>query len=95
MVTATEVALLVLVLALLFGAYRLLKTVKPLVINAIVGVIILFVANLVGLGVQITPIAVLVCAIGGVPGAILVIVLASLDVAFVATLAPVASMVPF
>lgn len=91
MVTTTEIALLLLVLALLFGAYRILKTVKPLVVNAIVGVIILFVANVVGFGVQITPIAVLVCAIGGVPGAVLVILLAYLDVAFAATLAPLAA----
>ncbi len=92
MVTTTEIALLLLVLALLFGAYRIVKTVKPLIVNAIVGVIILFVANFLGLGVAITPIAVLVCAVGGVPGAVLVILLAYVDVAFAATLAPLAAL---
>jgi len=91
MVTTTEIALLVLALALLFGAYRIIQTVKPLVVNAIVGVIILLIANFVGLGVQITPIAVLVCAVGGVPGAVLVILLAFLDIAFAGMLAPLLS----
>ena len=92
MVTTTEIALLILVLALLFGTYRITQTVKPLVVNAIVGVIILLVANFVGLGVQITPIAVLVCAVGGVPGAVLVVLLAFLDIAFAGMLAPLASL---
>ena len=94
MVTATEIALLILVLALLFGAFRIIKTVKPLIVNAIVGVIILVVANVagLGLGVAITPIAVLVCAVGGVPGAILVILLAYLEIAFAGTVAPLAAL---
>ncbi|MFQ3320218.1 MAG: hypothetical protein ACI80F_002295 [Natronomonas sp.] len=92
MVTTTEIALLVLVLALLFGAFRIIKAVKPLVVNAIVGVIILFIANFVGLGVEISAVAVLVCAVGGVPGALLVIILAYLDIAFVATMAPLGAM---
>jgi hypothetical protein len=93
MVTTTEIALLALALALLFGAYRIIQTVRPLVVNAIVGVIILLIANFVGLGVQITPIAVLVCAVGGVPGAVLVILLAFLNIAFAGMLAPLLSVV--
>ena len=88
MVTPTEVGLLVLALALLFGAYRIINTIKPLIINAIVGVIVLIVANVGGLGVSITPIAVLVCAVGGLPGAVLVVLLSTLDVAFAGTVAP-------
>ena len=94
MVTTTEIGLLILALALLFGAYRIVNTIKPLIINAIVGVIILVVANVAGLGVgvAITPIAVLVCAVGGVPGAILVILLAYLEIAFAGTVAPLAAL---
>ena len=92
MVTPTEIALLLLVLVLLFGAYTVIKTIKPLIINAVVGLIILVVANVAGLGVAITPIAVLVCAVGGVPGAILVILLAYLEVAFAGMIAPLASL---
>ena len=60
---------------------------RALVVNAIVGLVILFIANVVGLGVQISLISLLVCAIFGVPGAILVILLAVLDIAFAAAVA--------
>jgi len=59
-----------------------------LLANAIVGLVILFVANVVGLGVQISLVTLLICAILGVPGAILVILLALLDVAFMAAILP-------
>jgi len=61
---------------------------RALVVNAIVGLLILFVANAIGLGVQLSIVALLVCAVFGVPGAILVILLAALDVAFAASVAP-------
>lgn len=63
-------------------------SIRALVVNAVVGLVILFLANLLGLGVQISVITLLICAILGVPGAILVIVLALLDVAFAAAIAP-------
>ncbi|PSP80707.1 hypothetical protein BRC88_05750 [Halobacteriales archaeon QS_4_69_225] len=90
MVTTTEIGLLILALALLFGAYRIVNTIKPLIINAIVGVIVLIVANVAGLGVAISAVAVLVCAVGGLPGAVLVILLSVLDIAFAGTVAPLA-----
>ncbi len=89
MVTTVEVALLVAVLALLFGAYTIIKAVKPFIVNAIVGVIVLVIASFLGLGVEITPIAVLICAVGGIPGAILVILLAYLGIAFAGMAVPV------
>lgn len=61
---------------------------RALLVNAVVGLIILIVANAIGLGVQISLVTLLICAILGVPGAILVILLAVLDVAFAASLAP-------
>jgi len=61
-----------------------------LVINAIVGLVILFAANAVGLGVQISAVTLLICAVLGVPGAALVILLALADVAFVAAIVPLA-----
>ena len=63
-------------------------SVTALLINAIVGLVILFLANAVGLGVQISLLTLLICAIFGVPGAILVILLAVLNVAFAATVVP-------
>ena len=61
---------------------------RALAVNAVVGLIILFIANVVGLGVQILLITLLLCAVFGVPGAILVTLLAVLDVAFAAAVAP-------
>jgi hypothetical protein len=89
MVTTLEIGLLVAVLALLFGAYTIIKAVKPFVVNAVVGVIVLVIASFLGIGVEITPIAVLICAVGGIPGAILVILLAYTGVAFAGMAAPV------
>ena len=82
MVTPVEIGLLVLVLVLVFGAYRIIKAVKPLIVNAVVGLIVLALAGWLGYGVVITPIVVLLVAFGGVPAAILVLLLAYLDVAF-------------
>lgn len=61
---------------------------RGLAVNAIVGLVILFVANLIGLGVQISIVTLLVCAVLGIPGAILVILLALFDIAFVAAMFP-------
>lgn len=82
MVSGFEVALLVLVVVALVGAHRAIKTVKPLIVNAVVGLIVLFVANALGFGVVVTPIVVLIVALGGVPGAVLVLLLAYLDILF-------------
>lgn len=59
-----------------------------LLVNAVVGLVLLFVANLLGLGVQISALTLLICAILGVPGAILVILLAVFNIAFSAAIVP-------
>jgi inhibitor of the pro-sigma K processing machinery len=61
---------------------------RALAVNAVVGLVILLIANAVGLGVQISLITLLVCAVFGIPGAILVILLAVLDIAFAAAVVP-------
>lgn len=65
-------------------------SIRALVINALVGLVILFIANAVGLGAQISVITLLICAVFGVPGAILVILLAVLNIAFAAVIVPTA-----
>jgi inhibitor of the pro-sigma K processing machinery len=70
---------------------RSMVTVRTLAVNAVVGLVILFLSNAIGLGVEISILSLLVCAILGVPGAILVIILAQLDILFV--LGPVLSVV--
>ena len=82
MVTPIEIGLLALVVLLVFGTYRVIKAVKPLIVNAVVGLIVLFAASFVGLGVSITPVVVLLVAFGGVPAAVLVILLAQVGLVF-------------
>jgi inhibitor of the pro-sigma K processing machinery len=59
-----------------------------LLTNAIIGLIVLFIANVIGLGVQISLVTLLICAVFGVPGAILVILLALFNIAFMAAIVP-------
>jgi hypothetical protein len=89
MVTPIEIGLLVVLLAVLVGAYAVVKMVKPFVVNAVVGVIVLLIASFLGMGVEITPMAILVCAVGGIPGAILVLLLSYLEIAFAGMAVPV------
>ena len=84
--TPIEIGILVLALVALVVTIRLLTASKALAINVIIGVVILAVANVLGAGVNITFWAILVCALAGLPGAILVILLALLDIAFVAAI---------
>ncbi|APE95100.1 pro-sigmaK processing inhibitor BofA family protein [Halodesulfurarchaeum formicicum] len=65
-----------------------MKSLQLLLYNALVGLVILILANVIGLGVEISILTLLICAVLGVPGAVIVIILALLDVAFMATLVP-------
>ncbi len=82
MVTGLEVAILVAAIVLLLGSYRVIHAVRPFIVNAVVGLLVLILASLFGFGVEISPIVLLVVAIGGVPGALLVVLLAHLGIAF-------------
>ena len=82
MATPIELGLLLVVVAAVVGVYLLLKIVKPLIINAIVGLVVLLAASFLGFGVNITWVAVLIVAIGGLPGAILVLILGNLGFMF-------------
>lgn len=71
-----EAGILLLILVLIFGAFLILRSIKDFVINAIMGLIILFVANaLLDPNIGYNWLVVLICGIGGVPGALLVILL--------------------
>ncbi|RQH00730.1 pro-sigmaK processing inhibitor BofA family protein [Natrarchaeobius oligotrophus] len=84
MVTGLEILLLVLVLAAVLGASTLVQTVRPFIVNAVVGLIVLFVAQAAfGLPIAVTPVALVIVAIGGFPGSLLVILLALFGIAFV------------
>jgi hypothetical protein len=78
-----EILVLFLAIIIAFLLYKVLKTVTSLAINAVLGVLVLMVAKLLlGLEIAITWVAVLICAIGGIFGALVIIVLNYLKIAF-------------
>jgi hypothetical protein len=80
----TEISVLILAIILAFVLYKVLKTATSLAINAVLGILVLIAAKVVlGFEIAITWIAVLICAIGGVFGALIIIVLNYLKLAFV------------
>jgi hypothetical protein len=73
---------IVLIVAVLI-AYLFLSSVGNAIVNTIMGLIILVLANFAfHLGITYSIWTILICAIGGIPGAILVIVLHILGIAF-------------
>ncbi|MEA1905637.1 MAG: pro-sigmaK processing inhibitor BofA family protein [Euryarchaeota archaeon] len=78
-----ELSVLVLAIIAAIILYKVLKTVKRMVINTVVGIVLLVVANLaLGLDIAYSWVVILICAIGGAVGAILVIVLHCGGIAF-------------
>ncbi|MDD1653190.1 MAG: pro-sigmaK processing inhibitor BofA family protein [Methanomicrobiales archaeon] len=76
--------ILAILLAVVIAAviYYLLKKAVVLLVNAIVGLLALFLLNLFGVmswfgapDIPITPATVIVCAFGGLPGAIILVLL--------------------
>ncbi len=90
MVTGLELGVLVVVVVAVVAVYWLTKAVKALLVNAVVGLLALFLAQLLGVEVVISPWVLLVVAIGGLPGALVVVALALLGIAFVPAFVPVA-----
>ncbi|AGF97124.1 MULTISPECIES: pro-sigmaK processing inhibitor BofA family protein [Methanosarcina] len=80
----TEISVLILAAVAAFLLYKVLKTATSLAINAVLGILSLIVVKfLLGLEIAITWVAVLVCAIGGIFGALVIIVLNYLKIAFI------------
>ena len=93
MATPFEFGLLVMVALAALAVYVLLKIVKPLIINAVLGLIVLLAAGFLGFPIDISWVVVLVVAIGGIPGALLVLLLAYFGVLFSpAALAPLVAL---
>lgn len=86
MATGIEIGLLVLVALVLAGVYLAMKVIKPLIYNAIIGLVILAIINFFDIPflpeVEIGFLAVAIIALGGIPGVVLVLLLAFLGVAF-------------
>lgn len=72
----SDAGLLLLFIVIVFGAFLILKSIKNFAVNAIMGLVILVLANAVaGLGIGYSWLVILICGIGGVLGAFLVILL--------------------
>jgi len=80
---AYEPIILFLAVLAVIAVYYVLKTAKYLIVNTILGLILLVGGNIVfKLGIDYSASVLLVCALGGIPGAVLVIILHVLNVAF-------------
>ena len=72
----SDVGLILLFIVIVFGAFLIMRSIKNFVVNAIMGLVILIIANAVaGLGIGYSWLVVLICGIGGILGAFLVILL--------------------
>ncbi|NYT02886.1 MAG: transcriptional regulator [Methanosarcinales archaeon] len=71
-----EIGVLLLVLAIAIGLYVVIRSIKTFAVNALVGLVILYLANAAaGLGIGYSWAVVLICALGGAIGALMVIAL--------------------
>jgi hypothetical protein len=72
----SEIFILVIAIIVAVILYKVLKTATKMAVNAVLGLLILIIANAVlGLGIAYTWIVILICAIAGVVGALLIIFL--------------------
>lgn len=72
----TEIIIVLAAIVIAYLLYKVLKTVKNMVVNTIMGLLVLVIANTaLGLEIAYSWVVVLTCAIAGVVGAILVILL--------------------
>jgi hypothetical protein len=82
------IGLLALVVIAIAGIYLTTKIVKPLVVNSIIGVVALLIVNFLGgavglpVEIDIALVPVLIVALGGLPGLIIVVLLAFFEIAF-------------
>lgn len=82
--TELELLLLILVLVCVLGAARLVQVARPFLVNAVGGLVVLYLAQVVfGATVAVTPLTVVLVAVGGVPGSLLVLALSLFGIAFV------------
>ncbi|MEA1985508.1 MAG: pro-sigmaK processing inhibitor BofA family protein [Euryarchaeota archaeon] len=83
MIAGPEIGVVIIAIIAALLLYKILKTIKKMVVNTIVGFVILVAANLVfGLGIAYSWIVLLVCALAGPIGALLIILLNYLNIAF-------------
>jgi hypothetical protein len=80
---ALDIIILLAAVLAVIAVYYFLRTVKYLLVNTLFGLVILVLSKFVfGVGIKITTTVILISAIGGVPGALLIILLHLMGVAF-------------
>jgi len=71
-----EVGIVLLAIVLIFGAFLMLRSLKNFIINAIAGLLILFLANqFISPDIGYSWLVILICGIGGAAGAVLLLAL--------------------
>ena len=83
MILLVEILVLVVALIVAFFLYNLFDNLVHLGIHAVIGLAILYIAKFFGLKVAISIWTILICAFGGSIGAIIVIIMSYLKIAFV------------
>ncbi len=79
-----EVSTLVLAIIIAVVLYEILENGTQLAMNAVFGLLVILAAKfLFGLKITITLLTILICAIGGVFGALLILILNYLQIAFI------------
>jgi hypothetical protein len=79
---AVETIILFLAIIAVIAVYILLRAAKYLIVNSILGLILLAVGNIIfKLDIAYTA-TVLICALGGIPGAIIIMLLHVFGIAF-------------
>ena len=70
------ILIVVIAVALIIGIIIVLKSIRYFLVNAILGLLVLYLANaFAGLNIAYTWLVIVICAIGGIAGAIIVIIL--------------------
>jgi len=79
----TEIIVLIVAIIVAFLLFKLFADLIHLAIHAVIGLLILYFARALGLKVAISIWTIIICAFGGIIGAIIVIILSYLKIAFV------------
>jgi SigmaK-factor processing regulatory protein BofA len=79
----TEIIVLVVAIIVAVLLFRLFADLVRFAIHAVIGLLILYIARALGLKVAISIWTILICAFGGSIGAVIVIILSYLKIAFV------------
>jgi len=80
---AVETIILILAIIAVIAVYNVLKAAKYLIVNSILGLILLAMGNIIfKLDIDYTATVVLICALAGIPGAIIIMLLNVFGIAF-------------